>query len=125
MSVYALSGSLDAHVGAGGVLDRLELAVAGAPRLHLPAAEFRDPLAPFGPPGSGMLHSTREPLVGRSRRRGVLIIDRPVAVLLGGRRVDHPGDVTRGREAELDRAAIEPGRREGRLPRRDVILAGR
>src|SRR3546814_1204963 len=48
----------------------------------------------------------------------------PVAVLLVRRRVDHPGDVARARQAEPDRAFVELRRRIGRCPGGDVVFLG-
>src|SRR5262249_50740315 len=49
----------------------------------------------------------------------------PVAVLLPGRRVDHPCDVTGATKHELGGTSKDLCCRIGRLTRRDVILHGR
>src|SRR5208282_6374678 len=102
----ASASRFHAHVGAGGVLERLERARAGDAGLQLAAAELGDPFAPLGPPRAGTLLGLGEPLLRRARR----LAARPVAVLLGSRRIDHARDVARGREAEPDRSLEKPGR---------------
>src|SRR5208283_392886 len=76
------------HVGAGRVLDDLELAVARGARRHAAAVVLRYPLVPVRPPRPLLRRGGGEPFVGRSRQ----LVVRPMAVLAAGR-ADHAREV--------------------------------
>src|ERR1700724_2060877 len=89
-------GGAHLDVGAGGVLDRLESAVARAPRRHLAPRVLRDPALPLRPPGTGLGCRWGEPLL---RGRRVLFV-LPVAIFTP-RRIDDPRDGAGGGQYEF------------------------
>src|ERR1700730_655499 len=113
-------GSAHLDVGARGVLDRFEPAVAWVPRRHLASCVLRDPALPYRPPGIGLGSRCGEPLL-RSRR--VLFV-LPVAIFTS-RRIDDPCDVAGGGQHEFDRPAIKLRRCVSRSPGSDMVLTGR
>ena len=115
------SGGAYRDVGARSVLERRELAAARLARRNLPAAVPGEPFRPIGPPGALMICCAAQPglRVGRQRLVG------PIAILVGGRRIDHAGDMAGSAEHETNRARDQARPRIGRPPGRDVVLPGR
>src|SRR6516164_11430213 len=87
----------DLDVRAGGVLDWLEVAVAGVPRRHFTASVLRDPTLPGRPPRIGVGCRGGEPLL---RRRRVFVV--LAVAVFAARRVDDASDVPGGRQHEFD-----------------------
>src|SRR5246127_4466695 len=92
----------DLDIGAGGVLDRFELAVARVTRRHFATGILGDPALPHRPPRIGYRGSGGEPLL--RCRRVVVVLPVPV---LAARRVDDAGDMARSRQYEFDRALVD------------------
>src|SRR5262249_53026979 len=86
------------------VLDRREVAVAGWAGRDLPAAVLGSPSSPVGPPRAFVIARALEP--GFRARRERLV--GPIAVLFGGRRIDHARDVTGRTEHETFRSRNQP-----------------
>src|SRR6516162_2928077 len=113
-------GGAHLDVGAGGVLERFEPAVARVPRRHLAPGVLRDPALPCRPPGIGVCCRGGEPLL-RGRRVPIVL---PMAIF-AARRIDHAGNVARGGQHEFDRRTVELSRSVSRSPRSDMVLTGR
>src|SRR5215217_3269448 len=89
MPIRSVSGA-DAHVGAGGILDRIQRA-ARAPRRHPGVVLFLDPVVPIRPPGSGCFFGGFHPVLEFA---GWLAAGPELVFSLGGR-IDHAGDMAR------------------------------
>src|ERR671919_975909 len=118
---WRLFARADLHVGPGRILERLELAGAGLAGRDLAAAFARQPGAPVGPPGAGVLGGAFEP---RVRILGQLCIG-PVGVFVSPGRIHDARNVPRRAKHELRWSRERLGAWIARAPRRDVILLGR
>ena len=77
------------NVAARCVLDDAQVPVARDSRINLATGVLLDPFAPIGPPGALVGCRLFEPFVSRWRQLFV----RPIAVFVGGWRVDDTSDV--------------------------------
>src|SRR5262245_39572292 len=117
-----VSASARFDIGAWRILDRLELALARnarAGRFHYRRILLLQPAEPVRPPAPLMLRRAFDERIQRLQRP---VVD-PELILLGGRRIDDPGDVTGSGEHELLRPREMGHDLPHALGRRNMILA--
>jgi hypothetical protein len=91
---HAAQVSRDAqgHVAARSFLQNREPAASGLPRRNLAPGVLAHSLVPFRPPGAFRALGGIQPAIRPGRQIGA----GPVAVLVGGGRIDNAGDMTAG-----------------------------